>query len=383
MIKKILKILHLNTLVYKSLKYVSFHKLEYKKAIREYSLHEVEQSMNLLNKFHPDVKNSSFTKNQIEPLYNLQIIVPVYNVEKYILDCIDSILRQETKYSYLITIINDGSPDNSRNLLNKYEGITNVEIIDQENKGFSGARNRGLKNIKAQFIAFVDSDDRFHQNNAIEVLLDAAYEHNADIVQGGYASISATGKTRRVYKMKFSCTQNDTNGLLGFPWGKVFKAELFKNHHFPEKYWFEDTLCSYILFNIAQRCVTIPNIVYDYRVNLNGITYKSAGKPKVLDTLYVTGTLLKDSLKYKYFETERFYIRQLRQFSINCIRLSRLNNFEIEHAAFLIQCHWLEKYFSKIRLSKQKKYPLFLYEIEEAMRTHNFKQYKYASLLLR
>lgn len=85
----------------------------------------------------------------------------------------DSIVNQQTKYKFLVIVINDGSPDSSREKLRKYEGLDNVVIIDQENKGFSGARNTGLKHIKAKYVTFVDSDDRM-MPGAIEAMMEDA-----------------------------------------------------------------------------------------------------------------------------------------------------------------------------------------------------------------
>ena len=122
----------------------------------------------------------------------MQIIIPVYNVEQYIQECIESILNQETQYSYIITIVNDGSPDNSRNILKQYESLNNIIIIDQENRGFSGARNRALENIYGKYLMFVDSDDKLAEG-AIEVLLNTALSYKADMVEGSMSSFNHKG----------------------------------------------------------------------------------------------------------------------------------------------------------------------------------------------
>lgn len=75
-----------------------------------------------LEKIQPDPDNSSICENEIRKDYDLQIIVPVYNVEKYIEECMDSIVGQQTQWRFVVTVVNDGSPDNSRNLLRKLRG---------------------------------------------------------------------------------------------------------------------------------------------------------------------------------------------------------------------------------------------------------------------
>ncbi len=99
----------------------------------------------------------------------------------------DSVLSQNTKYHILQTIVNDGSPDHSRDILSKYEHLPNVEIINQENQGFSGARNAGLKVIKGKYVAFLDFDDILSVGS-IDVLMDKVIATDADIVEGGYAT---------------------------------------------------------------------------------------------------------------------------------------------------------------------------------------------------
>ncbi|MCK0205496.1 glycosyltransferase family A protein [Ornithobacterium rhinotracheale] len=165
---KFLKKSHLNKLVYK------IYKQRLKSFSKKYDDNDVRSARELLSRYNVDCKSSSLTKNNIEIEYDLQIIIPVYNVEKYIEECIESVVNQKTKYSYIVTVINDGSPDNSRELLKKYESIRNIEIIDQENKGFSGARNTGLSLIKGKYVTFLDSDDVLH-DDAIQSLLYSAF----------------------------------------------------------------------------------------------------------------------------------------------------------------------------------------------------------------
>lgn len=224
---------------------------------------DVQKAWNTLNSFHKDVNSTAITNNKLDIHYDLQIIIPVYNVEKYIIECVESVLSQKINCSYIITIINDGSPDSSRKLLKKYENNAHIEIIDQKNRGLSGARNHGLETIKGRYITFLDSDDRLTPNS-ITVMMDAADKYHADIVQGGYNSISEyDGKILNTYKGVSAVSDTDESFLKGFPWGKLFKAELFEKIHFPEKYWFEDTICAYLLFPLSKIKVGIEDIVYD------------------------------------------------------------------------------------------------------------------------
>ena len=123
-----------------------------------------------LNSISPDNGESSLCDCNVikkSPKYDVQIIIPVYNVEKYLKECLDSVFNQKTQYKFCVVAINDGSPDNSRKILAEYEKYPNLKIIDQDNKGFSGARNSGLKEIDAEYIMFLDSDDILY-DGAIE-----------------------------------------------------------------------------------------------------------------------------------------------------------------------------------------------------------------------
>lgn len=146
----------------------------------------VNESLNYLHNVYPDNGKSCVRQNFINhsPDYDIQIILPVFNVEKYLEKCIESILNQKTKASYYVTIIDDGSTDNSTKILEKYKKNRKIQIIHQENKGLSGARNTGLNYNNSNYIMFVDSDDKLPVN-AIEKLYSLAIEKSHDIVGGG------------------------------------------------------------------------------------------------------------------------------------------------------------------------------------------------------
>lgn len=111
----------------------------------------------------------------------VSIIVPIYNVETYLPKCLDSLINQ-TYSNIEIICVNDGSPDNSSEILEKYaQNDKRIKIINQENKGLSGARNTGIENAKGEYILFVDSDD-WIELNTCEKLYNIVKEKNCDIV---------------------------------------------------------------------------------------------------------------------------------------------------------------------------------------------------------
>ena len=258
-----------------------------------------------------------------EPRYDLTIIVPVYNVEKYLIKCLDSIIHQNTDYTYQVIVIDDGSTDQSGELLNSYCGNKQIDVIHQKNGGFSNARNTGLKRVNGRYIMFVDSDD-FLCENAIESLMRAAYEMDADIVQGSYFCTDKDGEKmwRGIQYLKCDCVA--PNGTLtGMAWGKVFKAGLFRGIQFPEGYWYEDTIITAIATHIAGKIATIPDAVYCYRQNPASITKTSKGKPKSVDTYWVHRCVLRDR-KILGLETDcAFYEHLLRMVALSFQRTEK------------------------------------------------------------
>lgn len=116
----------------------------------------------------------------------VSVIVPVYNVEKYLDECIKSIMEQS--YTNLeILLIDDGSSDNSINICNRYSLIDNrIRVISQKNGGASKARNRGIRESCGEYIIFIDSDDYWDDLDALKVMIGNMSESGADILQFGY-----------------------------------------------------------------------------------------------------------------------------------------------------------------------------------------------------
>ena len=114
---------------------------------------------------------------------DVSIILPVYNVEKYLRRCLDSLVNQDCSCSYEIIIINDGSQDGSADIIGEFEQRYDfIRAISQENAGVSAARNAGIAEAKGKYVALVDSDD-FVEPGYISVMYELAEKYDADIVQ--------------------------------------------------------------------------------------------------------------------------------------------------------------------------------------------------------
>lgn len=111
----------------------------------------------------------------------LSIIIPVYNVEKYVAQTLDSVQNQQQGlFDYEVIVVDDGTPDNSMQVVNRYKDVLPIKIIHQENKGLSGARNTGLRHSEGKYVWFVDSDDSIAPD-IFEVLARLLTDSNVDI----------------------------------------------------------------------------------------------------------------------------------------------------------------------------------------------------------
>lgn len=317
----------------------------------------------------PQHYGSCVCDNKVTEEYDLQIIVPVYKVEQYIEGCMDSIINQQTKYRFLVVAVNDGSPDGSREKLRKYETLDNVVIIDQENRGLSGARNTGLKRIRAKYVTFVDSDDRM-MPGAIDAMMKEAMNQDADIVEGSYKTFY-NGEEHQGCRHEYTVTRQWQGKLFGFPWGKVIRLTKFQSLCFPEGYWFEDTLFCFILYSMCNKMVTIPDDVYLYLINPKGITSTSHGNPKVIDSLLVTLQLLEDAQKLGLPMTGPLYDMFLRQVRINYSRISTVNDSTIDRHVFAATCRAKHQYFTHEHTIDAQLKP-----IEQALDEHDFGKHR-------
>lgn len=146
------------------------------------------------------------------------IIVPVYNTEKYVKRCLDSIKSQSFK-DYEVIIINDGSTDNSSDIISKYP----YKIINQENQGLSMARNNGVKEATGDYLIFLDSDDYIEKNLLKEIT--KSLSNDPDLVRFQVKDIFENGKTIRYNETPFK----GKNGVKAF--------ELISKYHFVENAW--------------------------------------------------------------------------------------------------------------------------------------------------
>lgn len=302
----------------------------------------------------------------IDIQYDLQIVVPCYNIERFGKRCIDSIINQKTKYSFCVILVNDGSTDKTEKILAQYKN-KNVIILNTKNGGSASARNKGLEKIYGKYVMFIDADDFLISDDTIENMLEIVKLHNnADksiIVEFSYInSLSESHKQPKKIATK-QCNNIDFNG---FCWAKVFSSSLFKHIGFPGAYWFEDTVLHTIIYPMADECYKSNLLCYFYQINEAGMTSQSKSSNKTLDTFYVTRSLLKDREQLDLKIDDSYYSRFFYQIICNCNRLLSFSK-EIQLAVFNETVKLFERY--DIKCVKRFK-TLFL-----SLKERKFEQY--------
>lgn len=229
---------------------------------------------------------------------DVSIIVPMFNVEKYIDRCIESLLKIKSNASYEIILVNDGSTDNTEKRCEKYLS-KQVRLVNKENGGLSSARNAGINVARGQYLGFVDSDD-WVESIGYGHMMDMALLYNVDIISGHYYESKEykSNDTDKVFTNKYKIYSDDDlkkyylqSGIIGGETeysvcNKLYKKELFSEIKFPEGQLYEDMVTNYMIISNARSLYKIDDIVYYYFVNTRSITMSSFSK-KDLDSLRI------------------------------------------------------------------------------------------------
>ena len=200
----------------------------------------------------------------------VSVIVPVYNCEKYLKKCLDSLVNQTLKDIEIICV-NDGSTDNSGRILEEYTD-SRIKIITKENGGISSARNAGIAVAKGEYLGFVDSDD-WVDLDFYEKLYNTAVKYNADIAAAGIIRLH---KLRKRYYLQFKDEQvtDDFKTKLqlcdipdkSYVWNKIYKTDKFNktNLKFKEGRIYEDVIFTPQILYSMKTLVTVPGTYYYY-----------------------------------------------------------------------------------------------------------------------
>ena len=219
----------------------------------------------------------------------LSVIIPVYQVEKYIGQCLDPVLTQ-TYTNLDIILVDDGGTDSSVDICREYQKKDKrIRIISQENGGLSKARNVGVEHAYADLVTFIDSDDFIHPN-MIATMISYIEEHNLDII-----SCSSTRKEtiESIGSGMLKLYDHHTAVSMGLrdenvsAWGKIYKKNLLEKVHFPEGRVFEDLGTLYKIFNECKKVGWLDYQFYHYIKRENSITQRSFRVKPKYDSLYL------------------------------------------------------------------------------------------------
>ena len=209
----------------------------------------------------------------------ISIVIPIYNVLDYLPHCLDSIDVQ-TSFRMEVVLVNDGSTDDSISVCKEY-ALRNpdVVVIDKENGGLSDARNIGTEIAKGDYIYYLDSDD-WLAPNAIKSLYDYAIENDCEIVQGGfYYAYDDHLLFDNKYKTPFVLDRREAmleliknDYVKNFAWGKLYRADIVKKHHFPKGKYYEDSYWQHLVLHECNRYGIVPTPLYYYRQRNTGIS---------------------------------------------------------------------------------------------------------------
>lgn len=267
----------------------------------------------------------------------LSVIIPVYNVENYLNECLDSVTSQ-TLEDMEIICIDDGSTDNSPDILKEYsKKDKRIKIITKENGGQATARNLGIKEAQGEYIAFVDSDD-FIEPTMFEKLYTKAKDNNLDIVMCKIATYDnqteeikdnvwyyMLGVFRDFDKDIFNHkdTREFTCHIAVTPYNKIYKTTLLKENNilFPEGLIFEDEKFFYDTYLRAKRISIVDEFLYYYRINRKGSTVDTIKDNDFSDIIPIS-KLIRETFKetnnyedYKILLSNRFIHLQLARFT--------------------------------------------------------------------
>ena len=232
----------------------------------------------------------------------ISIIIPVYGVEKYIAQCLESVINQTYKNLEII-VVNDGTKDKSAEIAKEYATKdSRIKVYDFQNGGLSVARNRGLEIATGDYISYIDSDD-WLDTKVYETLLETAMKNEADMVKCGIIETNGAAEEKITFSdvkiinnEQHKAFKNYFKGILWtLAWNGLYKKELAKKVKFPDNVVHEDNYSSGMFLYLAKKVIAMPSCLNYYRVNDAGISKGGVKRP--LDKILAISKLKQDLLK--------------------------------------------------------------------------------------
>ena len=240
----------------------------------------------------------------------ITFIVPIYNVERYLKECLDSIQQQTYPYFECI-MVNDGSTDSSASIAEEYLFDNRFRLIHQQNQGLSAARNTGIQHVSesSSFVSFVDSDDFIHPTFLEKLIIHI--EEDVDLIEGSYEKfkdgdkpqfyLQPTNKIEIISKKEIiSKTTSAELRVSAFP--RLIRKSILSDQFFPIGWTFEDLAVFPELVLFSRKWIKTQDIIYAYRIRENSITNSSFTESR-LDIFKILDKF-DDLFKNEDFETK-------------------------------------------------------------------------------
>lgn len=273
----------------------------------------------------------------------LSIVVPVYNVEGYIVDCLNS-LKINGLVSYEIIVVNDGSTDNSLNKIKEFmkaNSYLNIKLINQANKGLSYSRNIGLRAATGDYVFFIDSDDWINSDLFSELVL--RLDNKTDIYIANFVYAKEGGVFQDAGVKSFHETLDGTglfflknyylHNISSVVWRSIYRREflLTCDLFFMENVLFEDVEWGPKLFFLAKKVAVFPKTIYYYRIRSGSIMNSGYNKKRFDDSILVSNSLLEFNTTVDDFSARGVVDKIIMHLVIKCFVLYKdsLNKNEL------------------------------------------------------
>ncbi len=308
----------------------------------------------------------------------ISLIVPVYNVESYVRNCLDSLIRQ-TYSNIEIICVNDCSGDASGEICDEFAAMDNrISVIHKRvNEGLSEARNTGLNIARGEYIAFIDSDD-WIDCSYVEILYDAICSSKADIVQCSYVRVANEAVTvqknrqvgkklnmtgRQAIKKLYSNTLTQPSIDYTVVWNKLYRRTVIERIRFPKGAIFEDQFFTYRCFERAERICVLDCLLYYYRDNGSSIT-KQEYNIRFQDDIKAHEEQIEHFLGKKDYEIAKIIVARIEPLCINHYLRACFFELDIERrSAYKYAFKYFIKYLKNDGISVSHKLKVFLFLI--------------------
>jgi len=290
----------------------------------------------------------------------VSVVVPVYNVEKYLASCLRSILAQ-THQDIELICVNDGSTDGSADILEQFSlKDKRVEVITQTNQGISIARNIGLKKATGEFCMFIDSDDAIHPQT-VEICLSFANMYQADLVCFGFQRTDGSSleniSSIDFNQIKSKQTDNPLRLALSsrrfrIPFSastKFYRTDTIRDIPFVEHIYYEDGPHTYALLSKHPKTVVLDQKFYFYTQNMSSVSNLKSNMKQLLDyrtvMLYINDVYQNSVYPHDILFIRRFLFPKYLRNQLKCCRKAEPQN----------RLSMLQAFGQSLRLYKSKK----------------------------